>query len=412
VPAVGESITEVDIGAWLKAEGEPVQKDEPVVTLETDKATVELLAPEAGVLSRRLKDKGSTAAIGEVIGLVQSGSTGSGAASAKAGPPTEAGTTTDQTPGTTVESKLPPRITPAALRVLAEHGLRAEQVRPTGPGGRLLKEDALREAERQQAATADRPSPPAPARPAPEPVPAGGAALPAGGEEAVVPMSRLRRTIAQRLVEAQQQTAMLTTFNEVDMSAVSALRKEWGEAFQQRYHVKLGLLSFFLKAAIDALKQHPVLNAEIRGTDIVFHNYYDLGIAVSTERGLVVPVLRHAERLSFAETEQAIGDFARRARENKLKLEELRGGTFTITNGGVFGSLLSTPFLNPPQSGILGLHAIQDRPVAREGAVVVRPMMYVALTYDHRIVDGREAVSFLRRIKEAVENPARMLIEV
>lgn len=225
-------------------------------------------------------------------------------------------------------------------------------------------------------------------------------------------MTRLRRTIAERLVEAQRTRALLTTFNEVDMGAVVTLRKQHGEAFRQKYNVKLGLMSFFVKAAIDALKQFPVLNAEVRDTDIIYHNFFDIGIAIGSGKGLVVPVLRNAERMSFAEIEVAIGDFAARAQENKLKVEELQGGTFTISNGGVYGSLLSTPIVNPPQSGVLGLHATQERPVARDGAVVIRPMMYVALTYDHRIVDGREAVSFLKRVKENIEDPARMLIEV
>ena len=233
-----------------------------------------------------------------------------------------------------------------------------------------------------------------------------------GREEEVVPMSRLRRTVAERLVEAQHNAALLTTFNEIDMGAVMALRKEYGESFQKKYQVRLGFMSFFVKACIDALKQFPALNANVQGPNIVYHNYYDIGVAVGSGKGLVVPVLRNAERMSFAEIEIAIGDFAGRAKENKLKLEELNGGTFTISNGGVYGSLLSTPIINPPQSGILGLHAIQERPVAREGNVVIRPMMYIALTYDHRIVDGREAVSFLRRIKEVIENPTRMLMEV
>ena len=411
VPSVGESITEVEIGAWLKAEGDPVRKDEPVVTLESEKATVELLAPEAGTLVRRLKEKGATAAVGEVIGLLNTAlpaASAATAAPAASAAKEEAG----RVPTTALKPEPPPVVTPAAERVLAEHGLRAGQATPTGPGGRLLKEDALRAADTRAAAPlppAPGPMAPEPARPAP-PAP-GEAEAPATGEEEVAPMSRLRRTIAQRLVEAQHQAALLTTFNEADMSGVMALRQELGEAFQKKYGIKLGLLSFFVKAAVDALKQFPSVNAEIRGPDLVYHNYYDIGIAVSTERGLVVPVLRRAERRSFAELELAIGDFARRARENKLRFEELRGGTFSFTNGGVFGSLLSTPIINPPQSGILGLHAIQDRPVARAGAVVVRPMMYLALTYDHRIIDGREAVSFLRRIKEAVENPARMLLE-
>jgi 2-oxoglutarate dehydrogenase E2 component (dihydrolipoamide succinyltransferase) len=225
-------------------------------------------------------------------------------------------------------------------------------------------------------------------------------------------MSRLRRTVAERLVQAQHAAALLTTFNEIDMSGIVTLRKEHGELFQQKYNVKLGFMSFFVKASIDALKQFPAVNAEVRDTNIVYHNYFDVGVAIGSGKGLVVPVLRNAERLSFAEIETAIGDFGRRARENKLKVDELQGGTFTISNGGVYGSLLSTPIVNPPQSGVLGMHAIQERPVAREGQVVIRPMMYVALTYDHRVVDGREAVSFLKRIKEVIENPARMLMEV
>ncbi len=225
-------------------------------------------------------------------------------------------------------------------------------------------------------------------------------------------MSRLRRTVAERLVEAQNTAALLTTFNEIDMSSTIALRKDYGDAFQRKYNVKLGFMSFFVKACVDALKQFPVLNAEVRGTNIIYHNYYDIGVAIGSGKGLVVPVLRNAERLSFAEVERAIGDFARRARENKLKLDELQGGTFTISNGGVYGSLLSTPIVNPPQSGVLGMHAIQERPVARDGNVLIRPIMYVALTYDHRIVDGREAVSFLRHVREVIENPARMLMEI
>jgi 2-oxoglutarate dehydrogenase E2 component (dihydrolipoamide succinyltransferase) len=296
---------------------------------------------------------------------------------------------------------------PAAQAALEAHGLRAEDVEPTGPGGRILKEDVLRRvqtAEETAAAPAPAESSASPAPPVPGPS--------GDREEEVVPMSRLRRTVAERLVEAQNTMALLTTFNEVDMSAVLALRKQLGEAFQKKYDTKLGLMSFFVKASIEALKLVPQVNAEIRGTDAVYHNYYDIGVAIGSGKGLVVPVLRNAGRMSFADIEIAIGDFARRARENKLKLEELQGGTFTISNGGVYGSMLSTPIVNPPQSGILGMHAIQERPVAREGNVVIRPMMYLALTYDHRIVDGREAVGFLKRVKEIIEDPARMVIEV
>jgi 2-oxoglutarate dehydrogenase E2 component (dihydrolipoamide succinyltransferase) len=385
VPALGESVTEVEIGDWLKKPGEMVQRDEPVVVLESEKASMELPAPASGKISQVLKKRGDTAVVGEVIAYLEAGGDG-------------------ERPQQPAPKAAELRVMPAAERALAEQGLKPEQVRPSGPGGRLLKEDVLRHVAAQKA-------PAAPAQKPPEPK--SQVAPPAENRrEEVVRMSRLRRTIAQRLVEAQQNAALLTTFNEVDMSAVMTLRKEFGEAFLEKYQTKLGFMSFFVKACVDALKAHPEVNAEIRGEDMVFHNYYDIGIAVGTDRGLVVPVLRNAEQKSFAEIEVAIGDFAKRARDNKLNPDELQGGTFTISNGGVYGSLLSTPIVNPPQSGILGLHAIQERPVAREGNVVIRPMMYIALSYDHRIVDGRGAVGFLRRIKDAIESPARMLIEV
>jgi 2-oxoglutarate dehydrogenase E2 component (dihydrolipoamide succinyltransferase) len=411
VPVVGESITEVEIGGWLKKQGQVVQKDEPVVTLESEKATVELPAPETGTITQVLKQKGEVAKVGEVIAYLEKD--GQAKPSEKTAekkpeekpqpksPPAKAGTP----PGNTAsESKTSEkRVMPAAQRVLDEHGLSAEQVEATGQGGRLLKEDVLRHIETKDQITAT------PRAQIPEPGPS--SARPDRQEE-VIPMSRLRRTVAERLVQAQHAAALLTTFNEIDMSAVMALRKEYGESFQQKYNVKLGFMSFFVKACIDALKQFPALNAEVRGTDIVYHNFYDVGVAIGSGKGLVVPVLRNAERMSFAEIEVAIGDFARRAKENKLKVDELQGGTFTISNGGVYGSLLSTPIVNPPQSGVLGLHAIQERPVAREGNVVIRPIMYVALTYDHRLVDGREAVSCLKRIKESIESPASLLMEV
>ena len=388
VPAIGESITEVEIGRWLKKPGDYVQKDEPVVAIDSEKATVEVPAPVSGTISEIKRDAGQTARVGEVIAILDE--------KAK-GPDTKAAA-----PSSSAErSGAEPRVMPAAQRVLHENEIAAEEVKPTGPGGRILKEDAVREAQTRK----QEPKPP-PARPI-ETAPEGRTSRP----EEVVPMSKLRRTIAERLVEAQKHAALLTTFNEVDMGAVQALRKDHGESFQKKHNAKLGIMSFFVKSVVEALKDVPQINAEIRGTNMVFRNYYDIGVAVGTERGLVVPVLRHAERMSFAEVELAIADFAKRARETKLKPEELQGGTFTITNGGVFGSLLSTPIVNPPQSGVLGMHTIQDRPVARDGAVIIRPMMYTALTYDHRIVDGREAVTFLRRVKELVENPARMLLE-
>jgi len=405
VPEVGESITEVEIGDWLKKKGEAVRKDEAVVTLESEKATVELPAPESGTISEVLKKKGEVAKVGEVIALMEKDGAKSadGSKSAVAKAPEKS---TESKPGRAAAAKTAePRVMPAAERALAERGLKAGEVEATGPGGRLLKEDVERTAERPKVEPAILSGAPA----------TGGAASRVsadGRQEEVVPMSRLRRTVAERLVAAQHSAALLTTFNEIDMRQVSELRKEHGEAFQKRYQVKLGFMSFFVKACIDGLKQFPALNAEIRGTDVVYHNYFDIGVAIGSGKGLVVPVLRNAERMSFAEIERTIGELAQRAKDNKLKVEELQGGTFTISNGGVYGSLLSTPIVNPPQSGVLGMHAIQDRPVARAGNVVIRPMMYVALTYDHRLVDGREAVSFLKRVKEAIETPTRMLMEV
>jgi 2-oxoglutarate dehydrogenase E2 component (dihydrolipoamide succinyltransferase) len=398
VPTVGESITEVQIGQWLKAEGDWADKDQPLVEIESDKATVELPAPRAGKVTKVLKRKGERAAVGEVIGyLEEAARPASDGASGEAAPKA-----TSPAPAEPAKAPEETRVMPAAARALAQRGLPAGEVEPSGPGGRLLKEDVQRHIARPPAA------PVAPARvELPTPLVASGPA-----EEEVVPMSPLRRRVAERLVEAQQTAALLTTFNEVDMAAVMALRQQHKESFQRKHGVKLGFMSFFVKAVIESLKQTPQINAEIRGTDIVYHNYFDIGIAIGGGKGLVVPVLRGADRMSFAEIELTIEDFGRRARENKIKIEELHGGTFTISNGGIYGSLLSTPIINPPQSGILGMHAIQERPVAREGQVVIRPMMYLALTYDHRIVDGREAVLFLRHIKELVEEPSRMLLEV
>ena len=400
VPAVGESITEVEIGSWLKTEGATVAKDEAIAVIETEKATVELPAPEAGTLVKILKQQGETAKVGETIAHLEAGKAESVAAMNPATPPT-----TEEPPAAKT------RATPLAKRVLAEHDLRVDEVPATGPGGRVSKADVLHHVEQLQQEKKSAPTTSAAKVIPPSPSPAAKSGTPAR-EERVVRMTLLRRTIAKRLVAAQHTAALLTTFNEVDMSAILTLRQQYQETFQKKYGIKLGFMSFFVKAVIDGLKQFPQLNAEIRDTDIVYHNYHDIGLAVSTDRGLVVPVLPDADRLSFAEIEQAVADFAQRAREGKLKPEELTGGTFTITNGGVFGSLLSTPLVNPPQSGILGMHTIQERPVAVAGQVVIRPMMYVALTYDHRIVDGKEAVLFLRRVKETVENPARMLLEI
>jgi 2-oxoglutarate dehydrogenase E2 component (dihydrolipoamide succinyltransferase) len=405
VPSVGESITEVEIGEWLKKEGDVVERDENVVVIETEKATVELPASESGTLVKILKKTGETATIGETIGEMEKGRGGKKppkkereSETPKAepnSPKSEPEQEHEQEPAEKevrlekVEAQ--PRVMPAARRVMAEAGLKAEEIKPTGPGGRILKEDTDRAAGKtkpdRRAATSDR-------------------------EEEVVRMSSVRRKIAERLVAAQRTAALLTTFNEIDMTAVQELRHGHQEQFQEKYKIKLGLMSFFVKAVIEGLKQFPQLNAEVRDTDIVFHSYFDIGVAIGTGEGLVVPVLRNSEQLSFAEIEKAIADFAQRAQNKTLTPDELHGGTFTITNGGVYGSWLSTPIINPPQSGILGLHAIQERPVAVEGQVVIRPTMYVALTYDHRLVDGREAVTFLRRVKELIETPARILIEV
>ena len=463
VPEVGESITEVFIGAWLKNEGDNVEKDEPLVEIETDKATLEVPAPISGTLSGVTKKQGDAATVGET--LAQIGDAGAAApeseqdsgttAEAEPQPAADAAGTEEAEPAAETkpvareENEAPEmardpepgeatdaqaqklaenvaegagseaaHIMPAAQRLLDEHGLSARDVRATGPGGRLLKEDVQRavdEAAPQKTDTQTAPQKAAAQQPAPanKEAPAQASNTTGDRQEEAVPMSPLRRRIAERLVEAQQNAALLTTFNEVDMSAIMDLRSEFKEAFQERYEgTRLGFMSFFVKAVIDALKLIPQLNAEIRDDQIVYKNYYDIGVAVSSKKGLLVPVVRNAERLSFAELERAISDFGKRAQNNKIAPEELQGGTFTISNGGVFGSLMSTPIVNPPQSGVLGMHGIFERPIALNGEVVIRPMMYVALTYDHRIVDGREAVTFLKRIKDAVENPARMLLEV
>jgi 2-oxoglutarate dehydrogenase E2 component (dihydrolipoamide succinyltransferase) len=424
VPSVGESISEVEIGDWVKNVGEVVSQDDILVMLETDKVTVELPAPVTGTISQILFKKGQSAKVGQVIGYMEEGaaaaasaSGASASAAAKAAP-----AATDQVfdrplpsepPPGTIPPASAPRVMPAAQRALHAAGLDASEVTPTGPGGRTLKEDVQRHVESapQKQAAAPAPKPAA----APKPAPAAPVLARVGGDgrqEEVVPMTSLRRKIAERLVEAQQTAALLTTFNEVDMSAVKRMREEYQDAFVKKYSIKLGFMSFFVKAAVDALKQFPSVNAEVRGTDIVYRNYFDIGVAVGGGKGLVVPVLRNVERMGFADVELSISALAGRAKDGTLKLDELQGGTFTITNGGIYGSLLSTPIINPPQSGILGLHGIVDRAVVIKGEIVARPMMYIALTYDHRIVDGREAVGFLKRIKEAVEEPARMLIEV
>ncbi|RMH56097.1 MAG: 2-oxoglutarate dehydrogenase complex dihydrolipoyllysine-residue succinyltransferase [Deinococcus-Thermus bacterium] len=387
IPPVGESITEVEIGQWLKREGEQVRADEPVVELVTDKATLELPAPASGVLSKILIPSGQ-ARVGDVVALLEEQEVQAAEPAAQAAPKPQ--------PAPSSPSAAEAKVMPAAARLAAQSGVDVASLKGSGPGGRVLKEDV------QKALSTPAPTPPAP-------IPA-----PPQGErrDEVVPMTPLRRRIAERLLSAKQSTAMLTTFNEADMGAVMELRKEYGESFQKKHGVKLGFMSFFVKAVVQALQEIPQLNAEIRGTDIVYHRYYDIGIAVGGGEGLVVPVLREADKLSMAQIEERIADFAARVKEKRIKPEELMGGTFTITNGGIYGSLNSTPILNPPQVGILGMHAIVERPVARNGAVVIRPMMNLALSYDHRIVDGREAVTFLKRVKELIENPVRLVLEV
>jgi 2-oxoglutarate dehydrogenase E2 component (dihydrolipoamide succinyltransferase) len=426
VPSVGESITEVQIGDWLIGEGASAKKDDALVVIETDKVTVELPAPVAGRVTKVLKKKGDTATVGEVIGYMEVGAATGKTADApkqdKAAPasapakndnvknegatrtaatpsnaPTKSATSNDAGRPAPSAPKGEPYVMPAAQRALSTSGIEARDVQATGPGNRMLKEDVQRAA----AAPKSTPSSSNPSNGAPS----------ARGEE-IVPMTPMRKRIAERLVEAQNTAALLTTFNEIDMGAVMELRTQFKDEFQKKHEAKLGFMSFFVKASIEALKLIPQVNAEIRDGAMIFKNYYDIGVAVGGGKGLVVPILRNAERMSFAQIENAIADYGSRAQANKLTLDELQGGTFTISNGGVYGSLLSTPILNPPQSGILGLHAIQERPVARNGQVVIRPMMYVALTYDHRIVDGREAVTFLKRIKECLENPSRMLLEI
>jgi 2-oxoglutarate dehydrogenase E2 component (dihydrolipoamide succinyltransferase) len=409
VPEVGESITEVVIGTWKKREGDGVALDESIVEIESDKATVELPAPAAGTVAKILKASGEKAVVGEVIGYLEP----AGAAVASVQPTPAPVVDVKRTGGRTDIGSVQPaaaptaaaRVMPSAARVLGEAGMPAAGVAGSGPGGRVTKADAT-------AAVVARPVAPAapaakPAPPALQPI-----AAPGSRQERQVLISPIRRRIAERLVEAQHQAALLTTFNEVDMSAVMALRAKFKDVFQERYGVKLGFMSFFVRAAVEALRAVPQVNAEYRDPHIVFRDYYDIGIAVGGGKGLVVPVIRNAEMLSFAQIEQTIGDFARRAADNKLKLEELQGGTFTISNGGVYGSMLSTPIINPPQSGILGLHSITERPMAVNGQVVIRPMMYLALSYDHRLVDGREAVTFLKRIKDTIEDPTRLMLEV
>jgi len=394
VPEVGESIVDARIAKWLRKEGDAVAAGDPLVELETDKIDLEVSAPQAGVLSRIDRKDGEDVKVGEVLGVIDE--TAKGAAA----PPVAAKPVENES-----ESGRTPRATPTARKAAAEHDLDLARVQGSGDGGRVMRRDV------EQAAASIAPAPELP-KPRPSPPVAEDRRRPAGDRtEERVRMSKRRATIAKRLVEAQSTAAMLTTFNEVDMSAVMALRERHKQAFKERHGVSLGIASFFVKASIGALRSFPRVNAEIQGDEMVLKHYYDIGVAVGASEGLVVPVLRDADRMSFAEVEQKIREFAKSAEDGTLSLADLKGGTFTITNGGVFGSLLSTPILNPPQVGILGLHKIQERPVAVNGQVAVRPMMYVALTYDHRIIDGAEAVRFLVRVKELVEDPGALLLD-
>jgi 2-oxoglutarate dehydrogenase E2 component (dihydrolipoamide succinyltransferase) len=410
VPTLGESIVEATVGQWLKRVGDQVAAGDVLVELETDKVSVEVAADQAGVLESILRAEGQSVSIGEVIGTIGAG----GAAGvAQNGAPAPAVAAPVPTPAQTAApapapasapapAPAPAPATPVARNVAEQAGVDVAAIPGSGPGGRVMKGDVV-----ATAAPAPRPTAPTPAAAPAAPAPAAASGRP----EERVRMSRRRQTIAQRLVQAQQTAAMLTTFNEIDMGAVMDLRKKRRDAFKERHGVGLGFMSFFTKAVIGALKAQPLLNAEIQGDEIVIKRYYDIGIAVSTDEGLVVPVLRDADRLGFAGIEKGIEDLAKRARDGKLTIAELQGGTFTITNGGIFGSLMSTPILNAPQVGILGMHKIQERPMVVAGQIVARPMMYVALSYDHRIVDGAEAVRFLVRVKELVEDPEALLLE-
>jgi len=405
VPTLGESVTEATIARWFKKAGDAVAADEPLVELETDKVTVEVPAPAAGVLEEiRVKD-GETVGVGSVLGSIKEGAGGAKAAPAKAAPaPAKAeaakpAVASAPAPAAAARSTDLP-LMPSVRRLAAESGVSPSTVPGTGKDGRVTKGDML-----AAIAGVAKPAPAPTVARAPSPAPD-------AAREERVRMTRLRQTIATRLKEAQNTAAMLTTFNDVDMSAIIAMRQSYKEPFEKKHGVKLGFMGFFVKAVIAALKELPAVNAEIDGDDLVYKNYYHIGVAVGTERGLVVPVVRDADQISIAEIEKTIADFGKRAREGKLSIDEMQGGTFTISNGGIYGSLLSTPILNAPQSGILGMHRIEERPVAVKGQVVVRPMMYLALSYDHRIVDGREAVTFLVRVKENLEDPARMVLDL
>ncbi|MFV3073795.1 2-oxoglutarate dehydrogenase complex dihydrolipoyllysine-residue succinyltransferase [Niveispirillum fermenti] len=398
VPTLGESVTEATVARWLKKVGDAINVDDALVELETDKVTLEVNAQAAGVLTEIVAEEGANVDVGALLGTIGEGSGAAVAPAAKASPAPAAPAAAAAAPAATAP------VMPAAAKIAADNGVDTGAIAGTGKDGRVTKGDVLAAIETPKAA-------PAPA-PAPKAAPAPSGPRAKADLEERVRMTRLRQRIAERLKEAQNTAAMLTTFNEVDMTNVIAMRNQLKDAFEKKHGVKLGFMSFFVKACLVALKELPAVNAEIDGTDLVYKNYYDIGVAVGTPQGLVVPVVRDADKLSFAGVEKTIGELGKKARDGKLSMEDLSGGTFTISNGGVYGSLMSTPILNTPQSGILGMHKTMDRAVVVNGKVEVRPMMYLALSYDHRIIDGREAVTFLVRVKECIENPERILLDV
>jgi 2-oxoglutarate dehydrogenase E2 component (dihydrolipoamide succinyltransferase) len=412
VPVLGESITEATIGEWLKQPGDPVKADEPIASLETDKVSVEVPSPVAGVMGQHAVQVGDTVQVGAMLATIEAGD-GAAAApkpAAAAAPASVAAPAPAPAPAPVAapapeaSNESPAALSPSVRRAVLEYGLDPSSITGTGKDGRITREDVT-------AAAASKPAA-APAAPAAAAAPAPAAAPAGGRKEERVKMTRLRQTIAKRLKEAQNTAAMLTTFNDVDMSAVIEARAKYKDLFEKKHGVRLGFMGFFVKAATMALKDIPSVNASIEGDEIVYHDYADISVAVSSPGGLVVPVIRDAQDLTVAGIEKTIGDFGKRAKDGTLKMDEMRGGTFTISNGGVFGSLMSTPIINPPQSAVLGLHRIEERPVVVNGQVVVRPMMYLALSYDHRLIDGREAVTFLVALKNAIEDPTRILIDL
>ena len=403
VPVLGESVTEATVGEWLKQPGDAVKADEPIVSLETDKVAVEVPAPSDGVLAQHMVAVGDTVEVGAVIALLSADGAGVAAAPAAKAAPAPSASAPAAAPAAAQDGDGAQTLSPAVRRAVLEHGVDPSTIKGSGKDGRLTKEDVLAAAKAKDSA----PAAPATADSAPAAAPAGG-----GRNEERVKMTRLRQTIAKRLKSAQDTAALLTTFNDVDMSAVIEAREKYKDVFQKKHGIKLGFMSFFAKASVLALKDIPAVNAQVDGDEIVYHDYVDISIAVSAPNGLVVPVVRDCDKLGFAGIEKAIAEYGKKAKDGTLTMEDMKGGTFTISNGGVFGGLMSTPIINPPQSAVLGLHRIEDRPVVRNGEIVIRPMMYIALSYDHRIIDGREAVTALKTIKEAIEDPTRILIDL